>query len=81
MAKTKRKNNKTKIEQNTMTCEIISIVFVAISIFFLISMWTDKGGALGSMIKNLFLGIFSISACRQQKRPPFRAAFCRLFQL
>ncbi len=62
MAKTKRKSSKSKVTQDSMTTEIVSIVFVAISIFFLISMWSDKGGALGSVIKNIFLGIFSISA-------------------
>ena len=62
MAKSKRKSSKTKVTRDSMTTEIISIIFVAVSIFFLISMWSDKGGALGSVIKNVFLGIFSFAA-------------------
>ncbi len=62
MAKTKRKSTKSNIPQDNITTEITSIVFVAISIFFLISMWSDKGGALGSIIKNFFLGVFSFTS-------------------
>ncbi len=62
MAKTKKKSSKQKVTQNSLTPEIISIIFVAVSIFFFISVFTDKGGYLGSFIRNVFLGVFSYGA-------------------
>lgn len=42
--------------------EILAVIFVGVSIFFIAAMFTDGTGAFGNFIKYILLGLFSVSA-------------------
>ena len=62
----KKKNTKTskKIESNkkSIAPEIAAVIFVAISFFVIITMFSNSTGSVGIIIKDLLLGLFSFSA-------------------
>ena len=61
MAKKKTRKTKNKKITNTRLPEIFAIVFVAISIFYIVSMFSESTGAVGNWLKNFTLGLFSAS--------------------
>ena len=64
MAKKKtKKTKKTKEPKitNTRLPEILAIVFVAISLYYIVSMFSASAGAIGSWLKTVSLGLFSAS--------------------
>ena len=65
MANKKKKTKKTtKIDtgKKSIVPEITAIVFVAISFFVIVTMFSSNTGYIGSWIKDLLLGLFSFSA-------------------
>jgi len=65
MADKKKKTNKRKkieTNQKSILPEIIAIAFVAISFFVIFTMFSDSTGYVGSVIKDILLGLFSFSA-------------------
>ena len=65
MAKKKtKKTKKTKEPKITSTRlpEILAIIFVAISLYYIASMFSASAGTLGNWIKTVSLGLFSVSA-------------------
>lgn len=65
MADKKKKTNKNKkVETNkkSMVPEIAAIIFVAISFFVIVTMFSNGTGYIGSLIKDLLLGLFSFAA-------------------
>ena len=64
MAKKKtKKTKKTKEPKitNTRLPEILAIVFVAISLYYIVSMFSASAGAIGGWLKTVSLGLFSAS--------------------
>lgn len=61
MAKKKTKKTKEKKISNTRLPEIFAIIFVAISIFYIVSMFSVSTGAVGNWLKNFTLGLLSAS--------------------
>lgn len=59
----KKKSKKTTKQQisNTRLPEIFAIVFVAVSIFYIVSMFSHSTGAVGNWLKTFTLGLFSVS--------------------
>lgn len=57
-SKTKKKKTTVKVGNKA---DIATIIFVAVSIFFIFTMFTDSTGAVGGFLKNIILGIFSYS--------------------
>lgn len=62
--KKRKQNQKSKIETNkkSIVPEIIAVSFVAIAFFVIAAMFTESTGYIGSAIRDVFLGLFSVSA-------------------
>ena len=61
MAKKKTKKTKEKPISNTRLPEVFAIIFVAVSIFYIVSMFSESTGAIGGWLKTFTLGLFSVS--------------------
>ena len=63
MATRKTTKKKTPVKANkSILPEVIAIIIVALSLFVAASMYTNGTGAVGLGIKNIFLGIFGLTA-------------------
>ena len=61
MAKKKTKKTKEKPISNTRLPEVFAIIFVAVSIFYIVSMFSESTGAIGGWLKTFTLGLLSVS--------------------
>lgn len=59
MPKKSMKKKKKENIGNTRASDILAVIFVAFSFYYIASMFSDKTGAAGAFIKNFTLGIFS----------------------